>query len=415
MITFQRGQKSPISQITPETRLQLFVNLSNPQGLSLDVGCFGLDESGKLLGDDWFIFYNQLQTPCGAVSMENLDVGEARFSIDLGRLDPRVKRLMFTASIDGPGQMSALAGSEWVLSAGGQELMSFPFDGQLFQQEKAVMIGEVYLKSVWRIAAIAQGFAGGLRALLEHFGGEALEDDPAPPAPAPAPPAPAPAPRQPTPSPPPAPPRQPTPPPPPSAPLNLGKITLSKRGDSQKISLKKGASNTIHINLNWENQTVKRSFWRSATSADLDLGCMYLLKNGQKGVIQPLGNNFGARDHEPYILLDKDDRSGSSDDGENMHVFRPDLIERIVVFAMIYEGAKNFTEVNGRVTVKDDHGNEITVHCDAPDSSQTFCAVVLIENEGGELKYTKEERYFASHRPCDEHYGFGFRWVAGHK
>jgi len=50
-----------------------------------------------------------------------------------------------------------------------------------------------------------------------------------------------------------------------------------------------------------------------------------------------------------------------------------------------------------------------------PDMRRTFCAIATIENYGGEIKVTKEERYFAGHQECDEHYGFGFRWSAGSK
>jgi uncharacterized protein (AIM24 family) len=47
------------------------------------------------------------------------------------------------------------------------------------------MLGDFYLKDVWRFAAVGQGFDGGLEALLKNFGGEVLEEessaaDPAP-------------------------------------------------------------------------------------------------------------------------------------------------------------------------------------------------------------------------------------------
>ena len=54
-------------------------------------------------------------------------------------------------------------------------------------------------------------------------------------------------------------------------------------------------------------------------SVDLDLACMYRLKNGNKGVIQALGNSFGSKTHEPYIFLDGDDRSGNVSSGKNMY------------------------------------------------------------------------------------------------
>lgn len=403
MSTFQRGQKTQLSELTTDTRFEVGISFGNQAGLDIDISCFGLNEAGKLAGDDWFVFFNQPKAPADSIVMETKGGFDKLFTVDLNKLPGTIKRLVFTAAIDGGGDMSKVSGSELTLLAGGRKVMTFPFDGKLFTNEKAVMIGELYFKSVWRVAAVGQGFAGGLQALLEHFGGSVGDAPAAPPPPAaaaPKPAAPAPA----------------APPPaaePPRAPISLGKITLDKRGDSQKISLKKGGDNVIHVNLNWD--AGKKSFWKGTTTADLDLGCMFELITGEKGVIQPLGNRFGARHEPPYILLDKDDRSGAAADGENMRIYRPDQIRRVVVFAMVYEGAANFSTVNGRVTIKDDAGNEITVACNAPDSRLTFCAICQIENLGGELKYTKEERYFPSHKECDEHFGFGFRWVAGRK
>ena len=406
MSTFQQGQKSPLADLTTADRLEVGIQLGNPGNMSIDVSCFGLDEAGKLSDDRYFVFYNQPRSPCGGLAQEKRAGYDQLFAVELKRLPSTIKRLVFTAAIDGNGTMGNLTGSKLVVLANGQPVMTFPFEGRLFGGEKALMIAEIYFKTVWRVTAVGQGFNGGLAALLEHFGGQA--DGPAPPpaAPAPKPAAPAPAPAA-------AAPKPAAAAPTPTAPVSLVKITLDKRGESQKVSLKKEGGSTIHVNLNWD--TGKKSWWKAAVSADLDLGCMFQLKTGEKGVIQPLGNRFGARHEIPYILLDKDDRSGAATDGENLRIYRPDLIQRVVIFAMIYEGTANFTSVNGRVTIKDDAGNEITVHCNNPDSSLTFCAVCLIENIGSEMRYTKEERYFPSHQECDEHFGFGFRWVAGRK
>ena len=38
------------------------------------------------------------------------------------------------------------------------------------------MVAEIYLKDVWRVAAVGQGFAGGLDAVLKHFGGQQIEE-----------------------------------------------------------------------------------------------------------------------------------------------------------------------------------------------------------------------------------------------
>ena len=53
---------------------------------------------------------------------------------------------------------------------------------------------------------------------------------------------------------------------------------------------------------------------------DLDLGCLWELTTGHKGVVQALGNAFGDLDGPPFVKLDKDDRSGAATDGENLLV-----------------------------------------------------------------------------------------------
>ena len=199
-------------------------------------------------------------------------------------------------------------------------------------------------------------------------------------------------------------------------------INLQKGGDQHKIDLTKGKTNiTVHANLNW-NQTVqvKKGFLASifgggSDGPDLDLGCMYEMLNGERGVIQPLGKNFGNKSHEPFIFLDKDDRSGSASDGENMFVFKPELVKRVMFFALIYEGAPNFQAVGGRMTFKISNGEVITLSLNNPDSSSIFCAAALFENKNGDYFLTKEERYFAGHQLADAHYKFGFKWTTGSK
>ena len=88
---------------------------------------------------------------------------------------------MFVAAIDGNGTMRAIGQSAMTLG----DAVRFPWSGADFQDEKAVIVGEIYRKDgVWRFGAVGQGFNGGLSALLAHFGG--AEAAPRAPAPAPA-------------------------------------------------------------------------------------------------------------------------------------------------------------------------------------------------------------------------------------
>jgi tellurite resistance protein TerA len=142
---------------------------------------------------------------------------------------------------------------------------------------------------------------------------------------------------------------------------------------------------------------------------------MYLSRDGNKGVIQALGKNFGNRNGEPYIFLDKDDRSGAASDGENLYVCRPDLVEKVLVFAFIYEGAANFSTVNARLTLHEKDGSETLIRLDAPGPGATFCAICLITRTASGIDVIKEARYFRGHKDADQNYGFGFNWTTGSK
>ncbi|MFF3907482.1 TerD family protein [Streptomyces sp. NPDC001848] len=220
---FQRGHKARISDLTAGTDLYVGVQISAP-GLTFDISCFGLDADERLSDDRYFVFFNQPKTPEEAVQLLGPQAGDTEsFRVTLDRIPPHIHKLSFTATIDGAGQMSQIGPGYLRIVAGGEEVARYPFSGSEFTTERAVMLGDFYLKDVWRFAAVGQGFDGGLEALLKNFGGEVLEEEqtpapqqpqtgavpgfappafaapaaPAPaPAPIPAPPAPAPAPMQ---------------------------------------------------------------------------------------------------------------------------------------------------------------------------------------------------------------------------
>jgi tellurite resistance protein TerA len=66
-----------------------------------------------------------------------------------------------------------------------------------------------------------------------------------------------------------------------------------------------------------------------------------------------LGNRFGRFEIKPFIQLDADDRTGSSVQGENhINGNQWDQIERIVIYAYIYQGAAQWAATDGVVTIK---------------------------------------------------------------
>ncbi|MEU1264289.1 TerD family protein [Streptomyces cellulosae] len=182
---FQRGHKARISDLTAGTDLYVGVQIAGP-GLSFDISCFGLDADERLSDDRYFIFYNQPKSPEESIQLLGAQAGDTEsFRVTLDRIPQQIKKLSFTATIDGAGQMSQIGPGYIRIVAGGEEVARYPFSGSEFTTERAVMLGDFYFKDVWRFAAVGQGFDGGLEALLRNFGGEVAEDEPAAPEPQP--------------------------------------------------------------------------------------------------------------------------------------------------------------------------------------------------------------------------------------
>ncbi len=175
---FQRGHKARISDLTAGTDLYVGVQIAGP-GLSFDISCFGLDADEQLSDDRYFIFFNQPKSPEESIQQLGAQSGDTEsFRVTLDRVPASIHRLSFTATIDGAGQMSQVGPGYIRIVAGGEEVVRYAFDGSEFTTERAVMLGDFYLKDVWRFAAVGQGFDGGLEALLRNFGGEVAEEEP---------------------------------------------------------------------------------------------------------------------------------------------------------------------------------------------------------------------------------------------
>ncbi|MER7774105.1 TerD family protein [Streptomyces sp. NPDC096191] len=174
---FQRGHKARISDLTAGTDLYVGVQISGP-GLSFDISCFGLDAEERLSDDRYFVFFNQPKTPEESIQLLGAQAGDTEsFRVTLDRIPQGIQKLSFTATIDGAGQMSQVGPGYIRIVAGGEEVARYPFNGSEFSTERAVMLGDFYLKDVWRFAAVGQGFDGGLDALLRNFGGEVAEEE----------------------------------------------------------------------------------------------------------------------------------------------------------------------------------------------------------------------------------------------
>ena len=368
-----------------------------PRDDSVDISAYLLNEAGKVRGDHDMVFFNQPAGADGAVQLS----GE-RFQIDLDRIPGEIARIVFCVTLDqaqGPKSLARLSNAA-ITVARGDGSQAAEYRPELAGATEAAMtFGELYRRGdEWKFRAVGQGFNGGLAPLARSFGIDVADEPAAAPPAAPA----------------------PAPPPPPAAaapppPVNLSKVSLEKKGQTVSLEKRGTSFGQIVVNLNWSRG--KRGFFGSGNAVDLDLGCLLEMMDGRKSVVQALGRMFGAYHEPPYIQLDGDDRTGDVSQGETMRINGAHWAEirRVAIFANIYDGAPNWQQTDGVVTVTMPDQPPIEVRMTEGRNDKRLCGVVLLENDGGTIKATRIVDYFRDQSELDSAHGWGLRWVAGSK
>ncbi|MGP4085853.1 TerD family protein [Streptomyces sp. KR55] len=419
-----KGSNVPV----PTTALRVELGWRSGPGVPDTDASALLLAGGKVRSDADFVFYNQPQHTSGALRHEGKREAGGGVTdtllVDLARVEPTIETVVVAASADG-GAFGQVPGLYIEVKDAARGTVVARFDSEGATVETAFVLGEFYRRQgAWKFRAVGQGYSSGLEGLATDFG--ITVDEPQHTAPT-APPATAPTP---APSAPPV--TVPAPPPaaPPAPPVQLTKVTLTKAAPSVSLTKQGGTSGALRVNLNWQ---VRKQFsgWGSKrgravamhSDLDLDLCALYELTDGSKGVVQALGNAFGALHQPPYIHLDGDDRTGAVASGENLtvnldhkHKFR-----RILVFVTIYEGARSFADLHATVTLQPQHGAPIDFSLDECTVPSPVCALALITNTGQDLVVQREARYLvpergvSPQRTVDYAYGWGMNWTPGRK
>ncbi len=187
-ISLQKGQKVDLTKTNPGLS-KILVGLGwdtnkydGGSAFDLDVTAFMNGADGKVLNDQNFIFYGNLQDPTGAVVHlgDNLtgegDGDDEQITIELAKVPAEVEKISFAVTIydaqvrkQNFGQVSN-AFIRIVNAASNEELIRYDL-GEDFSIETAVVIAELYRHNgEWKFNAIGSGFEGGLEALCKNFG-----------------------------------------------------------------------------------------------------------------------------------------------------------------------------------------------------------------------------------------------------
>lgn len=402
------GANAPL----PTDNISIRILSQNP----IDCAAYRLTTDGKVRGDGDMIFYGQTRSDDGNVSFRGHD-SDGFFDINLPAQPTNIDKIALAFS---SGQTLAQIGDVDIQVLQGNQVLLTCQLSAAGREEKAIILAECYRRQgSWKFRFIAQGFNGGLKPLSEHFGVEIADEAPAQ--------------------------VQPintqkaghsaqasTPPPIPTGAtnpsINLSKITLTKNQSS--INLKKRDDfGKIAVNLNWnqrpnnDQQAPKKGILgdlfkqHKAGGIDLDVGAMIHLKNGEKTLIQALGNRFGNLQSAPYVLLRADDRTGQVSGGEWLDINGQQWsqIKEVFIFAFIYEGAPNWAQTDGVVTIHVPEQPPIETRLTEGTGNLPMCAIARLVNQQGSINVERINQYFKGHQEMDKAFNWGFSWKRGRK
>ena len=371
----------------------------NSGAVEIDTAAFLQGDEVKVADED-FIFYGNPNHNSGGVTHCEDD----SIKIDLQKIPARIKKISFTATIYDAEKrhqnFSKVSGAVLKIFSDSTGAEIFSFTPERFNIETAIVLCEIYrYKGDWKFNAVGAGFNGGLAALCKNFGIEVVEEQNSPP------------------------------PPPqnifrPSTPQNFSQSSpqnnssfltptsslVMQRGQRHKLKTQSGKLGTVEINLKWNSPQ------KSKKNIDLDLCCLYELDDEYVGAVQALGNFFGSLSDEPYIKLNRDDRTGQTYNGETLKINGKFLkkIRRVLIFTTIYSGTANWDDAAAVVTIKNS-GEEIVIQLDEFGSRKPTCAICLLENVGNTFAVEKIVNFYYDSKEMDEDFDWGLEWTSGSK
>ena len=151
-------------------------------GFDLDASALALGENHKVLGDEYFVFFNNLKSPDGSIEHQGDNLtGEGEgddevITVNLVGVPPQVLSIVFAVSIyDAETRQQSFgqvrnAYIRVVNLANDVELARYDLTEDA-SVETAMVFGEVYrYNQEWKFRAIGQGYASGLAGIARDFG-----------------------------------------------------------------------------------------------------------------------------------------------------------------------------------------------------------------------------------------------------
>lgn len=182
-INLQKGQRIEIGLQKVGVGLGWDPNEGSGFDFDLDASAFMLGSNKKLPQDEFFVFYNNPQSPDGAVESSgddttggNSDGGDDEtLTVDIEKVDPRIQEIIFTVTIHEAEKRRQNFGQVRnsyirVYNANtNEEIARYDLDED-FSIETAVEFGRLYKRgSEWKFEAMGIGYKGGLQYFVDKY------------------------------------------------------------------------------------------------------------------------------------------------------------------------------------------------------------------------------------------------------
>jgi tellurium resistance protein TerD len=185
-VTLAKGGNVSLSKAAPNlTQVQIGLGWRARSTTGAD---FDLDASallcsgGRVLGDEYFVFYNNLKSPEGSVEHTGDDLtggsggDDETILVDLSKVPADVDKVVFPVSIydaDSRVQTFGQVSEAYIRvlnQSDGVELARYDLTEDA-STETAMIFGELYrYGGEWKFRAVGQGYASGLRGIALDFG-----------------------------------------------------------------------------------------------------------------------------------------------------------------------------------------------------------------------------------------------------
>ncbi|MCK9922605.1 TerD family protein [Frankia sp. AgPm24] len=186
-VSLSKGGNVSLSKVAPNLTtvtvgLGWKVRQTSGADYDLDASAIVVNEAGRVLSDGYFVFFNNLVSPDGAVQHlgDNLVGGgggdDEQINVELRTLTPQASKVVFTVSIYDADQRRQTFGQvrdafiRVTDASTGAEVARYDLTEDA-STETAMIFGELYrYGGEWKFRAVGQGYSTGLRGIALDFG-----------------------------------------------------------------------------------------------------------------------------------------------------------------------------------------------------------------------------------------------------